>query len=281
MVFENSSNMDVMYTFYTQVGVFMIVMAMGFILGLMYIFFTHIGVIMVGLTIGFVTVSMFVYRRNEELEYELEYEIEYEPELPYEQKYYSEFHDMDMCELSKSQLSELTLQFIHEQTPSGEVVMSYCDDTSTFQYWCDDKNIKFMVLDAVAQKFAIDNNVKAICIDYKKEYEDAVDAAKAAKEKKSEETETIATTNVASSVFAKFKSYNTASEKTKADVSKNKTVILTEKCNRFKRRGNVADWETEMKVDEELTALVAREPEMTITEWLAKRRTTYTTSIES
>lgn len=241
MVFENNSNMDVMYTFLTQVGV-----------------------VMVGMALGFVTVSMFAYRRNEELE------------LPYEQKYYSEFHDMDTCELSKSQLSELTLQFIHEQTPSGEVVMSYCDDTNTFQYWCDDKNIKFMVLDAVAQKYAIDNNVKAICIDYKKEYEDAVDAAKVAKE-----TETIATSNVASSVFAKFKSYNTASEKTKADVSKNKTVILTEKCNRFKRRGNLADWETEMKVDEELTALVAREPEMTITEWLAKRRTTYTTSLES
>lgn len=238
-----------------------------------YAFFTGLGVVVTGVALGFITVAVCIYKgpgTEEE-----------EEELPYEQKYYDEFHDKETRELSESDIAGLATSFLRETTPVGDVVMCYYGETCTYQYWCDDKNIKFMVLDAVAQKYAIDNDTKAICVDYKDEYEAGVEAAKEAREKREnqqsgEKVEEI----TAPGVFAKFKSYNTASDKTKPDARKSKISVLTEKCNRFKRRGTISDWEMDRKVEEEASAAVAREPDMSITEWLRQRRATASASPE-
>jgi len=239
-----------------------------------YAFFTGIGVLVTGIALGFVTVAVCVYKGSSK---------EGEEELPYEQKYYDEFHDMETRALSESEVSGLVTCFLRETTPSGDVIMSYCGETETYQYWCDDKNIKFMTLDAVAQKYAIDNDVKAICVDYKDEYEAGVEAVKQAREKRdAEQAEEPGKVEdeAAPSVFAKFKKYNTASEKTKPDARKSRISVLTEKCNRFKRRGVVSDWEMDHKVEEEASAAVAREPELSVTEWLRQRRAAVSASPE-
>ena len=230
-------------------------------MGTTYANLVRLGIMITSFALGFATVAVCVYKRNYD-------DIE---ELPYEYKYYDEFYDKESRELSKSELSNLATTFLRETTPNGDVIMSYNNETETFQYWCDDKNIKFMILDAVAQKYAIENDVKAICVDYKQEYEAGVEAAKIAQEKRNntKEDETLDTSsNTQPNIFAKFKKYNMASEKTKVDARRNKISILTEKCNRFKRCGNIYDWETEWEIQEDL-----QEPELSITEWLKQQRT--------
>jgi hypothetical protein len=234
-----------------------------------YTFFTGLGVIVTGITLGFVAVAALIYRGRDSND------DDDDEELPYEQKYYEEFHNMETHELTETQILELSTRFLREETPSGEVVMCYNGETRTFQYWCDDKNIKFMVLDAVAQKFALENNVKAICVDYKEEYETALEIAKVVQEasdKEKTEEKKDRDDKSGQSVFAKFKNYNSTNEKTKIDAKTNKVAILTEKCNRFKRCGSISEWNAERNVEDEASAGAVREPELSVSEWLRERR---------
>ena len=188
-------------------------------------FFTVLGVLVTGLFTGFVAVATFVYNPSKE-----------DPKPPYEQKYYEEFCDVEERELDEDELSKLKETFMCETTPNGDVIICYNKDQESFDVWHDDRNIPFMVLDAVAQHYAIEYDAKKICVNYKEEYDKAVEKLKKEQEeneKKDEDEE-----QKSDDVFANFKSYNKASEKSKSVDSK----IVTEKCNRFRRVGSVKDW---------------------------------------
>jgi len=97
---------------------------------------------------------------------------EKEPE-EYDHLYYDELDSLEDRVLEKEDLEKLATVVVREKTPNGEVVMTYNHKTESFEYYCDDKNVKYMVLDTVARKFTIDNKCKSICVNYKAEFERA------------------------------------------------------------------------------------------------------------
>ena len=46
---------------------------------------------------------------------------------------------------------------VMEKTPMGSVIIRYNQEREGFEYWCDDKNIKFDFLETVARKFVMMN----------------------------------------------------------------------------------------------------------------------------
>lgn len=196
--------------------------------GTLDIFFTGLGVLVSGLFAGVVAVATLVYKPCFQ---------ETEEELPYEQKYYEEFSYLEERELEDDEISALKEKFVCETTPVGDVIICYNKDQESFDVWHDDRNISFMVLDAVAQHYTIEHDVKAICVDYKQEFDKAVEKMKEAKEKK-ETKEDNKEEKKSDSVFANFKDYNVASEKSKSVDNR----IVTDKCNRFRRVGNIKEW---------------------------------------
>lgn len=188
------------------------------------VFFTGLGLLVSGLFAGFVAVATLVYNPPKP-----------EPEPPYEQKYYDEFSEMDERELEDEDIAGLKENFVCETTPNGDVIICYNKDQESFDVWHDDRNIPFKILDAVAQHYAIENDVKAICVDYKSEYDNAVAKMKEANKKKQENKDEKKNTD---DVFASFKTYNKASEKSKSVDNK----IVRDKCNRFRRVGSIKEW---------------------------------------
>jgi hypothetical protein len=191
-------------------------------------FFTGVGILVTGLFAGFVAVATLVYTPPKKA-----------GKLPYEQKYYEEFCDLEERELNDDELSKLKDTFVCETTPDGDVIICYNKESESFDVWHDDRNIAFLVLDAVAQHYSIEHDVKNICVNYKEEYDKAIEIFN--ENKKKDTTDTTDTTdneNESDDVFANFKSYNKASDKSKTTENR----IVPEKCNRFRRVGSIKDW---------------------------------------
>lgn len=245
-------------------------------------------------SIAFALVGSFIYRKPDNFtitdeDYDEDDEDEDE-EDDYETLYYDELDELEERTLNKEDLEKLGKTFIREKTPHGEVIMTYNSNTETFWYYCDDKNIKYTILDTVARKFTIDNNCKSICVNYKEEFEKAKAAIMAqevtiTKDKdkdsdglddssnKNTDTETDTGSDkqpqpqqepVKKSIYAKFKSYNTTykrsqlpKEKTSGEnsvKSKNTDIyILTEKANRFTYKGRISDYKDPSVVEEKTT----------------------------
>jgi hypothetical protein len=93
-----------------------------------------------------------------------------------EDKYYKELGQLSYINkalfVNGKGLYDLRFKTVRVKSPDGDddIIMTYNSDTGTFWYYCDNKeNIKFNTLDAIARKFAIDNNCKCVCINYKEE----------------------------------------------------------------------------------------------------------------
>ena len=156
---------------------------------------------------------------------------EEDDEEEYDHLYYDELDKLEDRVLEKEDLEKLGKVVVREKTPNGEVIMTYNNKTEA----CDDKNVKYMVLDTVARKFTIDNNCKSICVNYKAEFEKAkvaimADQVTVTKDKsegadvKLDNTVKLADVSdgspaqlgaaapeavVKRSIYAKFKNYNT------------------------------------------------------------------------
>lgn len=230
--------------------------------GVLDTFFTALGVVMTGLAAGFAVVGIFIYKPVEE------------EEPTYEEKYREEFEELEEKELSDEEVKSLSEVYLREETPKGDVVMCYNSDTEAYHYWCDDKSIKFLTLDAVAHKYAIENDCKAVCVNYKEEYErarekvlkhleDKKNGVKESEDKKDEEKE-----DEKKSVFAKFKSYNTVNKETTSD-DKNKESIQVEKCNKFRYKGKLSDWDS---LCQEKDKKKEEKKEVTLTDWLRNNK---------
>jgi len=192
-------------------------------------FFTGFGILVTGLFAGFVAVATLVYTPPKK-----------EDKLPYEQKYYEDFCDLEERELDKEELSKLKKTFICETTPKGDVIICYNHERESFDVWHDDRNIPFMILDAVAQHYSIEQDARSICVNYKEEYDKAVENLQSDEkdEDEDDDKDEDESEEKNTNVFANFKTYNKASEKSKSTVNR----IVTEKCNRFRRVGSIKDW---------------------------------------
>jgi len=201
---------------------------------------------------------------------------EKEEEEEYDHLYYDELDSLEDRVLEKEDLEKLGNVIVREKTPNGEVIMTYNSKTEAFEYFCDDKNVKYMVLDTVARKFTIDNKCKSICVNYKGEFEKAKVAIMA------DQVTTTTTINkdidpvtiapqsdaasepVKRSIYAKFKNYNSVScnNRKKEEVAKEKVesscvaatkkekiYILTEKANRFSYKGRISNYKDPNQVE--------------------------------
>lgn len=191
----------------------------------------------------------------------------------YDHLYYDELDKLEDRVLEKEDLEKLAKVVVREKTPNGEVIMTYNSKTEAFEYYCDDKNVKYMVLDTVARKFTIDNNCKSICVNYKAEFEKAKVAIMADQVTTTTTTTTNNTEKVESSsattttaepvatvkrsIYAKFKNYNTfqGNNRKKEEMAKSnlpkteKIYILTEKANRFTYKGRVSNYKDPNEVE--------------------------------
>jgi hypothetical protein len=179
----------------------------------------------------------------------------------YARLYYDELNDLEDRVLEKDELERLGNIVVKEKTPNGTVVMTYNNKSESFCYYCDDKNVSYMVLDSVARKFTIDNKCKSICVNYKAEFEKAKAAIVADTKTNVSETDSGAGAGtedlkeppvVKKSIYARFKNYNAPLQKKKFDNKQKlqqkqnqqpeKIYILTEKANRFTYKGKLSNY---------------------------------------
>ena len=149
----------------------------------------------------------------------------------YENKYYEKYETLDNIKLSKDELISLKNNIVLENSPRGIIIMYYDNDTESFEYYADSKDIPYLYLEAVARKYAISFNCKSIVIDIKKELEEA-------KKEKIDVKSTIITKN--EGAFANFKNYNrkgTGGAKTMT-----KKSVIRENANRYTYKGKIMDY---------------------------------------
>lgn len=158
----------------------------------------------------------------------------------YERSYYSEFEDLEEKDHGEDFLKGLESKWVIENTPYGEVIMSYKADHEAFWYYAERRNVPYRTLDTVARRFAIDNDCKSICVNYKEEFEKGKNAAVAAKESAGKDSVPRGRTcrNGKKKPFATFKSYNMKKGNNEA-----KKYIITENANRFTYKGTPVEWQ--------------------------------------
>lgn len=166
----------------------------------------------------------------------------------YTNLYYKELEKLENRNLEKEDLEKLNNVFINETTPNGNVIMKFNHNTESFEYYCDDKNIKYIVLDTVARKLAIDNNCKLIYVNYIEEFEKAKLNILNSNHNSTNTTTTTTTTtknsptNTKRSIYAKFKNYNKKYNDSSSNNNTEQKFVLLEKSNRFTYKGKLSNF---------------------------------------
>ncbi len=161
--------------------------------------------------------SLYLYNQDDKEKLE----IEKKKEVYYEYKYMDKYNNLDIIELDEERLNNLKNSFIYENTPLGNVMMSYDNNRKSFVYYADN-NIPYRYLETIARKYVIMNNCKSIYKDFKdelsiqeKEKEKEREREELLKEEKEELENEKNINNVPKkkNVFANFKKYNKESAK--------------------------------------------------------------------
>ena len=216
----------------------------GYDRGFFDVFFTAIGVFVTSVTASFVMIGIMMApaRAQNESEYDSD------EELPFKQRFYEEFNELEQKELTDEEKEALKDKHLDITTDDGRVILYYNNKDYRFDYWCDNKNINYLELDACAQKYAIDYDCASSVVNYKKEYDSALEKWIESKKKTAEkkdyegaEEEPLEEEKPESDVFATFKNYN-ANPINKTEKEKTRAVITTERSNQFKRKGTIEEY---------------------------------------
>ncbi len=150
---------------------------------------------------------------------------------------------------------------VEDNTPDGNVFMKYNEDEDGFEYWCDDKNIKYDYLDTVARKYCLSFNCCGIYEDRKKniEAQKAKEKEEDEKEKEEEEEEE----KEEESIFVKPKKIDTK----KKDRSSGEVAL---KANKFMYKGKISECKVFLKTrDDELKNKTKKN--MSFSDWLSRK----------
>ena len=90
-----------------------------------------------------------------------------DPYLMYENKYKKKYDKLASKDLDDKFLSSLTNCMIIENTPKGNVLMTYNFKDELFRYYSDTKDIPYHYLETVSRKYVIQFNCKKIYINMK------------------------------------------------------------------------------------------------------------------
>ena len=153
----------------------------------------------------------------------------------------------------------------NDHTPEGNVFMKYNKENEGFEYWCDDKNIKYDYLDTVARKYCLSFNCCGIYQDRRKSIKDQKD--KEEESKKEAEKDNVQRKDgekeEEESIFVKQKKIDTK----KTDRSTGEVAL---KSNKFIYKGKMTECSALLKKrDEELTRKTKKN--MSFTEWMSNR----------
>jgi len=151
----------------------------------------------------------------------------------YPYKYEDDFEQLENIVLDNEFLKNIKDCFVSDETPGGEIIMSYDYDDDLFFYYSNNTNIQYRFLDTVAMKYVIANNCKSIYKFMKEELINIQNDKEKEKEKEKEnEKEKEKESN---NLFVNFKKYN---KKASNDINK-----IKQNLNKFKRMGNLMEYE--------------------------------------
>ena len=225
-------------------------------------FFKSVGIISVGFMFSFYLISLiykkdFLFEKFNKNDYNSDFDHDEEDE--YEKKYYEDFKKLENKELTDEDKELLKKRILYEDTPDGEVIIYYNNDTESFYYWCDNKNVKYMFLNSVVYKYAIEYNCKSVCVDYTSELKciekEYGKLQKSKSEGKKCETNTKKDVNEnedvneikdedlndkEKNVFVKFKNYS--NQQNMNNNASNSKYLVTKSSNRFSYRGNIKEY---------------------------------------
>ena len=202
-------------------------------------------------------VAKFVYEphmRKAALEEELSDD---EEEETYEDKYCLDFV------IKNDKEKNYNILMVEESTPDGSVFMKWNEENESFDYWCDNKEIKYVYLEVVARKYCTMFGCPEIYIDRGKDIQRQKELEKQAEEKANMEEEDKKEEEVDSDdeLFAKLKK----PEEVKKSVSKKKVEIAAVKANKYRRVGKISEMVLLQKVK------LKEEPKkkMTFSDWVS------------
>ena len=190
-----------------------------------------------GMILGGSMIELFLYRLREKERYDDSdsEDEEEDTEEKYTDRYYEEFDALEMCELTTSELLNLSTKIVREQVAENvEVILTYDKVSETFWYYTDQlKEVSYDILETVARKYAIEYDCKQICLQAQEEVQ-AIERLKAQEEPVGK-----------SSVFAKFKNYNTGGKGSTPNFTS--VIKVVEQMNHFRYRGKLIDYEESQK----------------------------------
>jgi len=170
-----------------------------------------------------------------------------EEEEEEEEKYIEELNALPDRELTELDYKELQTKIVREtigEDANGEenseenkrfdIIMSYHKDSDTFWYYTDElKEVSYAILETVARKFVIENNCKRLYL------QKAVEQPISVVVNEDREADTPK-----SSVFAKFKKYNTG---IKGNTNYSNNIDIVEQTNHFRYKGKLYHYEESLQ----------------------------------
>ena len=151
---------------------------------------------------------------------------------------------------------------VNDHTPEGNVFMRYNKENEGFEYWCDNKNIKYDYLDTVARKYCLSFNCCGIYQDRRKSIKDQKEKEEKEEESKKEtEKDNVQRKDEEESIFVKQKKIDTK----KTDRSKGSVAL---KSNKFIYKGKVRVCPAFLKTREDELQIKTKK-NMSFAEWMS------------
>ena len=156
-------------------------------------------------------------------------------EMEFLETNYDEFLDLSMNYLSEKYNNE----YFEMETPKGLVYMSYDQEVNVFNFYCNKKEIPNNYLECVARNFVIKYDCRSIYIDFNEEMKKIYELKIQENENKLKKEDKPISKIKNADIFAKFKS-------TVSNESVKNLPLIPEKCNIFKYKGKVIDYENDI-----------------------------------
>ena len=201
------------------------------------------------LTIYYVTNSGFQFYNYYILEHNnIDEDDKIKEEVLYKDKYKVELKDFIETNNEEEKTEEEQKEFykslkykvIDDELPNGLVKMFYNHDEETFNYYSNNKNIKYEELEALTRLYVIENKCVDLYINREEEYEKSkLKIEKKIELKKQNDEAKEENNKKRKSVFAQFKEYNVRPGGAK---NMEENIIICEKSLRFSYKGNLKDF---------------------------------------
>jgi len=203
-------------------------------------------------------VAKFVYEPHmRAVAMEEDWSDDEEEEELYEDKYCLDFVKENNEEKNHSKL------MVQEATPDGSVFMKWNEDNESFDYWCDNKEIKYTYLEVVARKYCVMFGCPEIYIDRGKDIQRQKELEKEAKEKEQmkDEDKKEEEDDSDDELFAKLKKPT----EVKKSVSKKKIETAAVRANKYRQLGKI----NEMVLLQKVKSKEEPKKKMTFSDWVS------------